>query len=438
MAGNRKDGDARRFLLVVLAIVLIAALLLVGRCVTRKRAPAATPQEQSATPSSVEAPAPGIPATPPREGAGEVLTPATLTASARVTAGAEFEVACKGPGNAGDFVTIVPKDAGGGTHAAYAQVTPEVGSASGATLKLTAPMDASGSEKAKAGYELRYVAGRSRTVLGRAPIEVVAAGATLEAPGEAGVGSMIEVKWTGPNNAGDYITIAAKDWPDAKYGNYANTSGGSPLAVRALPDPGSAELRYVSGQDRRVLGRRPITLVGATATIAAPERAIAGSTIDVAWTGPNNAGDYITIVEVGTPDEKYGNYTNTSGGATLKLLLPIMDGKAEIRYVMDQSRKVLARREITITPAVITLSAAAECKAGEAVSITWTGPSHNGDYITIVAKATPDARYGKYSNTTAGSPLRVEAPKEAGDAEIRYVAGQGGKVLSRRAIRVVP
>jgi Ca-activated chloride channel family protein len=84
------------------------------------------------------------------------------------------------------------------------------------------------------------------------------------------------------------------------------------------------------------------------------------------------------------------------------------------------------------------LEAPAECRAGEEVRIEWTGPDNRGDYITIVRAGTPDGHYAKYRETRHGTPLMVEAPDEAGEAEIRYVAGQGNVVLARRAIRVVP
>ena len=72
------------------------------------------------------------------------------------------------------------------------------------------------------------------------------------------------------------------------------------------------------------------------------------------------------------------------------------------------------------------------------MSITWTGPNNPGDYITIVPKGLPDGQYRDYATTSNGSPLTVKAPKDAGDAEIRYMTGQGGKVLARIAIEVNP
>ena len=93
---------------------------------------------------------------------------------------------------------------------------------------------------------------------------------------------------------------------------------------------------------------------------------------------------------------------------------------------------------ITINAAPVTVQAPAEAKAVSDVSITWTGPNNPSDYITIVTASTPDGQYAAYTNTTAGSPLTVKLPKQTGHAEVRYMTGQGNKVLSRIPLKVVP
>jgi len=262
--------------------------------------------------------------------------------------------------------------------------------------------------------------------------------ATLEAPAEVILGANLLVSWTGPNNAGDYITIVPRETPDSQYGNYTVTKEGSPLTIKTPPEAGDAELRYMTGQGGKVIGRRPIKIIAPTVSLLAPTSAVAGSTIAVTWTGPNNSGDYITLVARDIPDGQYGNYTTTADGSPLSLLMPIMTGEAELRYMTGQGGKVLGRRPITLLPIAASLSAAAEARVGAAITITWTGPNYPGDYITVVPSGTPDGEYRAYSNASAGSPLDVKAPAAAGDCEIRYMAGQGGKVIARRPIRITP
>jgi Ca-activated chloride channel family protein len=417
------ENSKRRNALIALAVLVIVILLLLGRCWQQRsatNAPTAPPTPGGSV--GTKAPANVEPAVPEPD---EVLGAATLTAPQQVTAGSAFSVAWTGPDNRGDYLTIVPPEAPSSAHGNYRETK------HGASVELTAPIQ-------PGAHEVRYVTARSHTVLARIPVEVVPAAATLDAPPEIILGSPFSVAWTGPNNQGDYVTVVPKGTPDDAYDNYTDTQKGSPLTLTAPSAPGDAEVRYVSGQGRKVLARRPLKVITPEVTLSAPADAIAGSTIEVTWSGPNNAGDYITVVPIQTPDGQYGNYTNTSGGSPLKLLLPIMPGNAELRYMAGQGRRVLARRAINITAPEITLSAPLQCAPGTAVSVTWTGPNNAGDYITVVAKATSDGQYGDYINTSNGSPLSVKAPKDPGDAEIRYMTGQGNKVLARIPIQVVP
>ena len=137
-------------------------------------------------------------------------------------------------------------------------------------------------------------------------------------------------------------------------------------------------------------------------------------------------------------DGQYGASTYTAKGSPLTVTAPIDAGAVEVRYMAGQGNKVLARRPILIVAADITLAAPAEATAGSAVAITWTGPNNPGDYLTIVAKSAPDNQHGNYVYTNRGSPVSVTAPKETGEAEVRYISGQGAKVLARRPLKLAP
>jgi len=246
----------------------------------------------------------------------------------------------------------------------------------------------------------------------------------------------LSVEWTGPDNPGDYITIVVPGAPDGTHGNYITTNRGSPLSITAPPDAGAAELRYMTGQGARVLARRPIQITVPEVSLDAPVQAIAGAAVPVAWKGPGNQGDYITVVPAGTPDGQYRGYTVLGKAATASVTMPIDPGPGELRYMTGRGARVLARRPILVVAAEVTLDAPATAAAGSAVSIEWKGSANQGDYITIVAKGAPDGTFGHYTQTSRGSPLTVNAPPTAGDAEIRYISGQGARTLARRAIRV--
>ncbi|HLP08818.1 MAG TPA: VWA domain-containing protein [Opitutaceae bacterium] len=347
----------------------------------------------------------------------------TLAAPDKVIAGAVVAIEWKGPGNAGDYLTIVPPQAPDGEYAAYdaARV--------GTVAKVTAPI-------AAGEAEIRYMSGQGRRVLARRAIMVVAAAVTLTAPEEIEAGAVVPIEWTGPGNAGDYLTIVPSTAPDGKYENYDAARAGQPARVTAPIDPAECEIRYVTGQGVKVLARRPIRVVAAALTLTAPEEAKAGGVVTIEWTGPGNSGDYLTIVPASAADGKYANYDSARKGQPTHVTAPLEPGDCEIRYMSGQGAKVLARRPIRIVATPVTLVAPERVAPGAAVTIEWTGPDNSGDYLTIVPAEAPAGTYAAYAYTRAGSPTRVAAPTKTGACEVRYISGQGAKTLASRAIMV--
>jgi len=269
------------------------------------------------------------------------------------------------------------------------------------------------------------------------PDEVLTA-ATLEVPAQVNAGKSFAVKWTGPNNEKDYITVVRKDAAAHLYANYEDARKGSPLELLAPIETGEWEVRYVTDRSKTVLARAPLLVVSNEVTLSAPAEVVAGTVVTVSWTGPNNAADYLTLVPKSLPDGQYGNYTYTTKGSPLTLTAPIAEGDSELRYMTGQGAKVLQRFPIRVIAAKIELDAPATAAAGSKVSVTWSGPNNTGDYITLVPQSLADGQYASYANTDAGSPLTLVALKSAGLAEIRYMSGQGGKVLKRRNIVITP
>ena len=409
-----------RLLLVLLLVIVALIALLFARC-SRVQPPAVS-TTAPATPAAPKAVAGGEPASASRL-PDEVLTPAKLTAPAEIAAGAAIRVEWSGPDNAGDFVTIVRPDAPASSYANYTDTR------RGSPLEIAAPIEAG-------EWEIRYVTARSKTVLARAPLLVRPIAATILAPDEVVLGTNFAVTWTGPNHAGDYLTIVTKDAPDGRYQNYADTKKGSPLTLTALVETGDAEVRYMSGQGAKVLARRAIKVVAATVSLEAPAKVIAGSAVPVTWSGPSNRGDYLTIVPKTTPDGQYGNYTDVSKGSPLKVAAPMTTGAAELRYMTGQGAKVLARRPIEIEAARVSLRGPSRASPNTMIAIEWEGPNNAGDYLTIVLKSAKGGASAHYALTSSGSPAKVRTPPEAGACEIRYVSGQKQVVLARAEIDV--
>ena len=125
----------------------------------------------------------------------DALGEATVDAPASTGVGSEVAVTVSGTGNPRDFVTIVPKGDREGSYGGYQYVQKP------GTFKLTAP--------AKPGdYEVRVLgADTPYPTLARRPIRIDAVAATFEAPEQVSAGAKFQVKWSGPDNPGDYVGI---------------------------------------------------------------------------------------------------------------------------------------------------------------------------------------------------------------------------------------
>ncbi|WP_425410676.1 VWA domain-containing protein [Hyphococcus sp.] len=353
------------------------------------------------------------------------VTPASATLSAPDTAiaGSEISVEFTGPpAGSGDWVTIVAPDAADNKYTSYHYTR----SGSPATIRM--PLEAG-------EYELRFVQNNTK-VLARRPITVTAASASVSGPQTAVAGEEVQIEFTGPEPAsGDWITVTAPDAPPKKYNDYHYTRSGSPATVRMPLEPGEYEIRFVQGNSK-VIARQPITVTQATATLSANDTAVAGETVSVDFTGPEPAsGDWITVIAPDAPDNKFTDYEYTKSGSPAQIRMPLDAGEYEIRFV-QANKKVLARRPITVTPASATLDGPSSAKAGETIEIAFTGPPPGqGDYVAISKKGAPDNKYENYAYTKSGSPLRLRAPKEPGEYELRFVHGYK-KVLTRAPITV--
>lgn len=337
----------------------------------------------------------------------------SLSAPDSVEAGATVDVGWTGPNQPSDNIQIAKP---GGDYADYAYTS------DGNPVTLQVPVE-------PGDYELRY-SFRDRQVVATRPITVTATEIGLTAPDSAPMGSTIQVGWAGPDAPSDNIQIGKPG--DPGYLFYAYTSSGNPVSLPLPAVPGSYELRYVY-QDREVVATRPITVTQAPVGLDAPATAVAGSTITVGWTGPDSDADNIQVGPLGSTD--YVNYVYTNRGNPAKLVMPATPGDYELRYRF-RDRETIYRQPITITPVTAQVIAPPTAQAGSDVTIGWDGPNYDGDYIAISAKG--DDGYINFTYTGSDNPLTVRAPDSAGDYEIRYIMGQGDKVLASIPLTVTP
>ena len=172
-------------------------------------------------------------------------------------------------------------------------------------------------------------------------------------------------------------------------------------------------------------------------SVKGPAQASIGQKIDVAWTGPNAQGDFVTIVAVGTAKWTNETYFYTASNPSPgSLTAPGTAGAFEIWYVSGADLTVLARSPLTVSAFVGSIDAPASVAGGTEFAISWTGPNGQGDYITIVKAGTPAWTNEPYFYTSVGPTSKLVAPIDAGPYELLYISGQGATVQLRRPITV--
>ncbi len=254
----------------------------------------------------------------------------------RVQVAAKFAAKWQGPAYATDFVTIARADQAPDGYLGFAYVH------DGNPASLRAPSD-------PGAYEVRYVLGHGARVLAKAPITVEAAEAGVEAPKSVSAGSKFEVRWQGPKEAADLITIARAEQAPDGYLGMAYVRDGNPARLRAPADPGAYEVRYILGHGAKLLAKAPITVKPVSAGLQAPASVNAASPFTVSWQGPGYPDDLITITRPDQTPTSYLGIAYAHQGNPARLTAPKKPGTYEVRYIMGYGAKLLAKTPITVT-----------------------------------------------------------------------------------------
>jgi Ca-activated chloride channel family protein len=272
--------------------------------------------------------------------------------------------------------------------------------------------------------------------------------ASVAAQGPAIITQALSVRWTGPADDGDFVTVVEPNAADGAYLTYAYVEdkgdGEQGVVEFAMPaSAGSYELRYVSPRrEPSVLARAALQVGDSEASIDAPASAKAGSKIRVVAQGPAGGSHWIGFADVGSGVGAFlnGHYARPTGSRSeLELTVPAKPGDYEVRYVLNEAERVIVSRPIRVEANSSYVRGPSSVMAGDTVSVDAGGPLDDRHWIGFAPSGSDAAAYvgGSYARPTGNtSSLRIRAPLEAGDYELRYVLLEGEEVAASQPIKV--
>ena len=171
---------------------------------------------------------------------------------------------------------------------------------------------------------------------------------------------------------------------------------------------------------------------------AAPQAVGVAERFEVAWNGPANKDDYITIARPEQPGGAHVSFAVVRDGNPLKIWAPSDPGAYEIRYILGRGANVLAKAPITINPAAAGVEAAGPVNAAAPFEAKWQGPAREGDYISVARPEQVPSAYVTQGPVRNGNPVKLRAPSDPGEYEVRYILGRGARLLAKTPLTVNP
>ena len=313
--------------------------------------------------------------------------------------------------------------------------------------------DETGGVYISAGNEDELVQALNETVAPPEPVEE-APKASLEAPDQAEIASVITVTWDAPGEKNDRITLFD---PNARQGNgtvlrhypirYGDVAAKT-VDVTVPAVSGVYQLQYFHNGSQKILATRDITITPAPVVLFAPDTIPIAKTLTVEWIGPGAKNDSIRLWDPSANGGqgkrlkesllRYGDFENRS----VEMPAPGKPGTYELRYWNSEDREVLATRLIEVTEAVVSLETEPPHSVGQPIVIDWIGPGARNDTIRLWD---PNANAGDgkqvfekrlRNDDFENQRLTLPGPGKAGTYELRYWNLDNRMVLATKTIEV--
>ena len=307
-------------------------------------------------------------------------------------------------------------------------------------------------------YILRLVASGGDVVAERAPLDVPAGtDVSIELPPPPPVPPSLEVtperpmvgstvwirRWGAPAPGTTWwVSVARSDAPPDSWSIRSTTDDDRAEVPLIVPDPGSGahQLRILEGPPGgpwAVVAVHRWEPVRPPVLVRVPEKVETGTPLEIVWQGPALPGDRIELDRTEPPGPASTVCVRVlaeAGQATVRA--PLEPGTYRVRYVLGPVHATATTRSLELFEILARLDAPGSVAAGSDVEIRWEGPGGPHDFLALAEPGSPDDAYGPWAPVTGGSPTVLTAPREPGEWEIRYVAGDTGDVLARSTVAV--
>lgn len=163
----------------------------------------------------------------------------------------------------------------------------------------------------------------------------------------------------------------------------------------------------------------------------------AGFTFSIAWDGRERQKDWIAVARPDDPADDYIALKATKNAGDIELRAPSTPGEYEVRYISSMDGRVMSRQSFTVTRGTVRLVSMEFVEVEDEMSVWWDGPGHTSDIVTLATAEMEDGDYLISRPIVDGNPVKMVAPNEPGEYELRYINGTESVVMHRTKLTVM-
>jgi len=260
-------------------------------------------------------------------------------------------------------------------------------------------------------------------------------------PEQPVAGGSVHIGFWGSPSDRTWVFLAS---PESSIGSYITragaTEGDGDVTLEVPETVSELEARFVFEPLPgifQLLGTRRMETREPSARLESQEKAEKGKPLEISWTGPGHLGDHITVSATDADQTDYTVCMPVSEeSGTLNTIAPPTIGEYGIAY-RSAHGSVLAQRPLEVFEVLATLDGPETASPASTLSIEWTGPDANQDFLSLARTGASDDDYLSWTPTASGNPAQLRAPLEPGSFEVRYVRSEDGAVLARSSLEIV-